>query len=88
MHELSLQILSYLADNPEANDTVEGIEQWWLLEQRIREERARVERALSELAAAGLVSASRGADGRTRYRLAASREPQVRELLAGRETGG
>lgn len=88
MHELSLQILSYLADNPEANDTVEGIEQWWLLEQRILEERTRVERALSELAAAGLIAASRGADGRTRYRLADGRGPQVRELLAERETGG
>ncbi len=88
MYELSLQILSYLADNPEANDTVEGIEQWWLLEQRIHEQRARVEKALSELSAVGLVSASRGVDGRARYRLAAGREPEIRELLAARETGG
>lgn len=87
MHELALQILSYLAANPEANDTVEGIEQWWLLEQRIHEQTARVERALSELAAAGLVAASRGADGRTRYRLAPGREPEIGALLAARETG-
>lgn len=81
MHELAWQILSYLADNPEANDTVEGIAQWWL-ERRTDEPGPRVERALSELAAAGLVAASRAADGRVRYRLAAGRGPELRELLA------
>ena len=83
MHELSLQILAYLADNPEANDTVEGIAQWWLLEQRLDEQPTRVEKALAELAGAGLVCASRGADGRTRYRLAPDREPEIRVLLSG-----
>ena len=84
MHELAWQILSYLADNPEANDTVEGIAQWWLVERRTGKPGSRVEQALSELTAAGLVAASRGADGRARYRMAAGRELEVRGLLAER----
>ena len=85
MDELSLRILSYLADNPEANDTVEGITQWWLLEREIREERTRVERSLSALASAGWLEEIRGGDSRTRYRLRPERTAEVRSLLARRE---
>lgn len=84
MDQLSQRILSYLADNPEANDTVEGIAEWWLLEREIRDQTARVERALAELAAAGWLIASRSAGSSTRYRLNPARATEIAELCGGR----
>jgi len=70
MHETALQILAYLAENPDAGDTAEGIAEWWLPAGAARPPLASVERALAELTAEGWLSASRGVDARTRYRLA------------------
>ena len=63
------KILDYLKHNPSAEDTLEGIAQWWLLEQQIRIERTRVQAALKRLVECKLLSVRRGVDGRTRYRL-------------------
>ena len=63
------KILDYLKHNPSAEDTLEGIAQWWLLEQEIRIERARVKAALKWLVERSLLILRRGVDGRTRYRL-------------------
>lgn len=62
-------ILEYLREHPGAQDTVEGIVEWWLLERRIRQGAVEVEAALVELVGAGVMEARRGADGRTHYRL-------------------
>ena len=78
------RILEYLADNPDANDTSEGITEWWLLEREIRDRQAEVERALSELVAEGLVIAHRGAGARTRYRLNQDRAEEVERLFERR----
>ncbi|HEX9671581.1 MAG TPA: hypothetical protein VGC93_19085 [Thermoanaerobaculia bacterium] len=80
MDQLSRRILSYLADNPEANDTVEGIAEWWLLDREIRDQTARVERALAGLAAAGWLVASRTTGSPTRYRLNPARTADVAAL--------
>jgi hypothetical protein len=69
MHDLARRILAYLDENPDANDTCEGIAEWWLLEREIRERQAQVEQALAELVAEGWVIASRRADARVHYRL-------------------
>lgn len=50
------RILDYLRDHPLAQDSMEGIAEWWLLERKIREAAADVGKALSELAARGLIS--------------------------------
>lgn len=49
------EILEYLADHPDASDTLEGIVQWWLLERRIEHEVVFVESVLSELVEKGLI---------------------------------
>jgi DNA-binding IscR family transcriptional regulator len=83
MQETARRILEYLAENPDANDTAEGIAQWWLLEREIRDRRAEVESSLSELVAAGLLVASRGAGAGTRFRLNPERTDEVLGLIDG-----
>ena len=81
MDEISLRILSYLADNPEATDTPEGIAQWWLLEREIREQSAAVDRALGELVAAGWLVRVCNAGSPSRYRLNPARGAEIRRLM-------
>ena len=61
------EILAYLAENPDAEDTVEGIAQWWLLEQRIQRTHAEVKATLDKLVARNLVVVHQGPDGRVYY---------------------
>lgn len=52
---IARDILAYLSIHPSAKDTLVGITEWWLLEQRIRYETDRVEAALAELAEKGFI---------------------------------
>ena len=58
-----------MSTHRDAQDTVEGIAEWWLLEQRIRHVITQVKQALVELVAQGMVLERAGRDGRVRYRL-------------------
>ena len=81
MDEICLRILGYLADNPQANDTSEGIAQWWLLEREIRDQRAAVQRALASLVAEGWLVERAHAGSPVRYRLNPTRATDIRALL-------
>jgi hypothetical protein len=81
MDLLARRILSYLADNPEANDTPEGIAQWWLLDRQIREQVAAVRQVLAELTAEGWLLASNTVGSGTRYRLNPARREEILELV-------
>src|SRR5262245_47378981 len=85
--EIKRDILAYLTRNPSAEDTVEGIVEWWLLDQRIRNESVRAKEALSELVSKGLVLERTGRDARSRYRVNAQRLKEIKRLLgpAGRQ---
>jgi hypothetical protein len=63
------RILDYLNRNPNAEDTLEGITEWWLLEQQIRFESARVAEALNRLVQQSVVTVTTRIDGRVYYRL-------------------
>jgi hypothetical protein len=80
---ISRQILDYLARNPEASDTAEGIAEWWL-PPGAAPLPADVERALDELTAGGWLLAQRGTDASTRYRLAPARPAAGRPPSNGR----
>ena len=77
--DLATEILSYMARNPNASDTLEGIVEWWLLEHRIRRRTALVQEALVELVERRLVTHSI-ISGRRRYQLNPDRLDEVLRL--------
>lgn len=85
--QIARQLLSYLSEHEGAQDTFEGIVEWWLLEQRIRQRAAEVREALDDLTARKLVVAREGRDARTRYRVNPRRLKAVRRLLEQPEGG-
>ena len=66
---LAQMILDYLVKYPQAQDTLEGIVQWWLLNERLTVVTANVKEALDELIRDGLVNCRCGVNGRTYYSL-------------------
>jgi len=75
------EILGYLADHPQAQDTVEGIVEWWVLEQRIKRATTQVKTALDQLVAAELVIARKGTAERVYYRVNKQKLHVIRNLL-------
>ena len=75
------EILAYLVEHPEAQDTLEGITEWWLLEQRIRHVVAEVDGVLHDLVADDLLVTRQCADGRTYYGLNRAKEREIRRHL-------
>ena len=67
--EACYHILAYLADNPDAGDTFEGIVEWWLLHQRIKYETRTVSEAVAKLIDEGLIQEEKGSDSRVVYRV-------------------
>jgi hypothetical protein len=62
------EILDYLLQHPGAQDTFEGIMQWWVLEQSIKTWLPRVEQAIAELVHRGWLEMRTGANGVLYYR--------------------
>jgi len=60
-------ILDYLARHPRAMDSIEGIVEWWLLEQRIVDTLRDVEKVLADLVAENLIRRKGGPDGKVFY---------------------
>lgn len=69
LSETAQAILDYLRRNPEAQDTVDGIVQWWLPEQHFTPRVATIKEALQELIDAELISEHRGKDAQISYRI-------------------
>jgi hypothetical protein len=82
--QVACEILAYLTEHPKAQDTLEGIVEWWLMEQQIKRGVAQVKDTLAELVTQGLVLERMGRDGRIHYRLNRRRSEEIRALLKGR----
>jgi hypothetical protein len=82
--QITYDILAYLAEHPKAQDTVEGIVEWWLLEERIKNRTITVQEALAELVAKGFVLKREGVDTRTFYRINRRKYRQIQSLLTQR----
>jgi DNA-binding MarR family transcriptional regulator len=79
--KIAYEILSYLAKNPNAQDTLDGIVEWWLLAQHIERHVAKVKGALTELISRGLIEERRSEDSRVYYRLNRRKEKEIAKIL-------
>ncbi len=75
------QILFYLVEHPEAQDTLEGIVEWWLLERAIKSQETQIVKAVAELVAKGFITEHKGRDSQTHYRINQARYKKIQELL-------
>jgi hypothetical protein len=83
--EISYQILGYLLDNPDAQDTLEGITEWWLLHQDIKRNASLILKVLTELTQKEFLIDRRGYDRRNYYRINPNKYREISELLAKRK---
>jgi len=83
-NELAEEILRYLIDHPNAQDTLKGIVTWWLLERTIKQQTALVKEVLDRLVADGLVIAQQGSDSQTLYKINRRRRRKIISLLQHR----
>jgi hypothetical protein len=79
--QVGYQILTYLVEHPEAQDTLEGIVEWWLLERAIKFQEAAVSKAIAELVTKGLVIGQKGYDSKIHYRVNQSRFEEIKKLV-------
>ena len=81
--QIGHDILEYLIEHPDAQDTLEGIIEWWLLEQKIRHQTLVVREALSKLVEEGFVIEKKGQGVSPSYRINADKAHEAQELLKG-----
>jgi hypothetical protein len=62
-------VQAYLAQHPDAADTLDGIVNWWLPRQRYETERRRIEKALDHLVERGQLRCDRLPGGAVLYAL-------------------
>jgi len=79
--QIAYEILAYLAKNPDAQDTLDGIVEWWLLAQHIERHVAKVKGALTELVSRGLIEERRKEDSQIYYRLNRGKEKEIANIL-------
>jgi hypothetical protein len=73
--EIQAEVLGYLSEHPDAADSIEAIQRWWLLQRIARYSHDLVQQALDGLVAAQLVERRVLCDGRAVY--ASVRVPAV-----------
>ncbi len=75
------EILAYLADHPEAKDRLEGIVEWWILEQRIRVQVSAVKTALWMLVEDGLLVVDHHGNRGPLYRVNPGKLDQIQQMV-------
>lgn len=79
--ETAHEILSYLLDYSGAQDTLDGIVEWWLLERHIRYQVSRVKAALADLVREGLVVEHKDLNVPIRYGINWEKVADIRKIL-------
>lgn len=72
---VEFELLGYLARRPDACDTIEGIIDWWLYDQRRTIGRDTITAAVARLVADGALREQRGPGGQILYAAAPGRIP-------------
>lgn len=83
--QIRRDVLSYLIDNRDAQDTLEGIVEWWLLERKIKHESLEVKKAIDDLAARKMIIQRKTRDARTHYRVNHRKQKEILALLKKRD---
>jgi len=63
------EILDYLAMHPDAQDTIDGILHWWVLDACVRKWAPKIAGAVQQLVEQGFLEQKRSADGNVFYRV-------------------
>src|ERR1700750_734295 len=63
------EILDYLARHPDAQDTIDGILHWWVLDSCIRKWAPKIAETVAHLVEKGFLEERKSADGRLLYRV-------------------
>lgn len=78
---IARDLLGYLINNPDAQDTLEGIVEWWLFQMKLETRTIKVKEAVADLVAKGLILECTGSDSRVRYRINDRKQSEIRALL-------
>lgn len=79
--QIAHEILAYLTDHPDAQDTFEGIMHWWLLDQKIKYQIEIVKETLTELTKNGFLLEHKGGDSQIHYRINKEKYEEIQALL-------
>ena len=82
--QVAYEILMYLAESPTAQDTLQGIMEWWLLEQHIKRQTSVVKSALARLVDEEFLLERKGRDGQIHYRVNRQKRNELKALLKHR----
>jgi hypothetical protein len=79
--QIYYDILSYLTEYPESQDTFDGIMHWWLLDREIKKRTLTVKEVLSELIQKDFINACKGPDSRVHYQINRDKYEEILCLL-------
>lgn len=79
--ETAHKILAYLMANPDAKDTLEGILDWWLLQQDLKRNIALVRKALDELIDKEFLLERKGNDRQKYYQVNHEKLKEIATLI-------
>lgn len=79
--EISNAVLSYLLEHPDAQDTLEGIVEWWLMAHMIESRTNVVKDAVVDLASQQLLLEHQAKDLSTRYRINRTKLEEIKTRL-------
>ena len=82
--KVSQEILRYLLRHPDAQDTFEGIFEWWLFEESIIRKYSEVQDALTDLVSRGFVLEKHAPDSIILYCLDKSKKSLIEEIIEDR----
>jgi len=85
MQKIAYEILAYMLEHPDAQDTLQGIAEWWLPGGDTRPNVTLVAEALAELTAHGLILARRGEDARAHYKVNRRKLKEISDVLSRRD---
>jgi hypothetical protein len=63
------EILDYLAKHPDAQDTIDGIVHWWVLDASIQKWAPKIAETVAQLVEQGFLEQKRSTDGKVLYHI-------------------